>query len=75
MAFASPELPEPLRGTGLSLVVTGTSGARLVASIAFGAIWTAWGLQTAVTTFAVGLVVVLFGAAIALRLARRPAVV
>ena len=59
MALASAVLPPALRASGLALVVTATSLARLVASIAFGVLWTAFGLETAVVAFAVGLVVAL----------------
>ena len=43
MALASAVVPEELRGSGLALVRTVTSVARLVASVAFGALWTVWG--------------------------------
>jgi MFS family permease len=55
-ALASTLLPERLIGSGLSLVVTGTSLGKLVASIAFGALWATAGLATAVTCFGIGLV-------------------
>ena len=42
MALASATVPEHLRGSGLALLVTATSLAKLVASIAFGALWTAF---------------------------------
>jgi MFS family permease len=55
MALASEILPAGLRGSGLALLVTATSICRLVASALFGALWTAFGLQAAVVSFAVGL--------------------
>jgi MFS family permease len=55
MALASSLLPERLRGTGLALLVTATSLSRLLASIALGAIWTWIGLETAVLSFGIGL--------------------
>jgi MFS family permease len=67
MALASAQLPPPLRGTGLSVLVTGTSLGRLVSAIAFGALWVAAGTATAVAVFAVALVVALAGSAVALR--------
>jgi hypothetical protein len=45
-----------MRGSGLALLGTATSIARLVASLAFGGLWTWLGLQTALTVFAGGLV-------------------
>jgi MFS family permease len=56
-ALASTLLPERLIGSGLSLVVTGTSLGRLLASIAFGAVWTMAGLTAAITVFGLALVV------------------
>ena len=63
MAIASAVLPAPLVGTGLGLLVTATSLARIVAAIAFGAIWTSSGSDAALTVFAAGLVVALAAAA------------
>ncbi len=70
MALASAVLPPALRASGLALVVTATSLARLLASITFGVLWTAFGLQTAVAAFAVGLVVALVLAGVALKRTR-----
>jgi MFS family permease len=66
MALASAVVPEHLRGSGLSLLVTATSLAKLVASIAFGALWTAFDARTAVIAFAIALAVALCLAAGAL---------
>jgi predicted MFS family arabinose efflux permease len=55
MALASTLLPEELRASGLSLVVSVTSLARLVASIAFGAVWAAAGIQAAIVVFGIAL--------------------
>jgi MFS family permease len=66
MALASSVIPPEVRGSGLALLVTATSLARLVASIAFGAIWTVAGMQTAVVVFAVALLALLPAAAVAL---------
>jgi MFS family permease len=73
MAHASTFLPERLRASGLSLVVTATSLARLVASLAFGAIWAAAGLTTALHVYLAALVVALAAAAVVLASGRRPA--
>jgi MFS family permease len=56
MAMGSVHVPEAMRGSGLALLGTATSIARLVASLAFGGLWTWLGLQTALTVFAGGLV-------------------
>lgn len=61
-AMASAILPPEVRGTGLATLVTATSVGRLLASVLFGAIWTAFGYETAVTAFAVILVVALAAA-------------
>jgi len=55
MALASTFLPERLRGSGLALLVTATSVTRLLASVMLGAIWTSFGLETAVLAFGIGL--------------------
>jgi MFS family permease len=67
MAQASVVLPERLRASGLALLMTGTTLARLVASLAFGAAWTAFGLQTAIAVFAGGLAAAIVWAALVLR--------
>lgn len=66
MALASAVLPEALRTSGLALLTTATSLARLVASILFGLLWTWWGVEIAVAAFAVGLVVAMLLTIIAL---------
>ena len=55
-ALASSLLPPDVRATGLSLVMTATSLARLLASVLFGAIWVLLGVHVAVAVFAVGIV-------------------
>jgi hypothetical protein len=67
MALASTILPEELRGSGLALLVTATSLGRLLASVLLGAIWTWVGLEAAVLSFGIGLVVAMSLAAILLR--------
>jgi MFS family permease len=73
MALGSTVVPERVRGSGLALLRTGTSLARLVASIAFGALWTLWGLQAAFACFAAALVCAGALAAVALLRAPEPA--
>jgi MFS family permease len=69
MAMGSAHLPESLRGSGLALLGTATSLARLVASIAFGTLWTLFGIQTAIALFAGALVAALLLAVRGLRIA------
>ena len=66
-ALASTMLPADLRATGLSLVTTATSLARLLASVIFGALWMVIGVHSAVCVFAVGVVVSACFAAVVLR--------
>jgi MFS family permease len=61
-AMASALLPEPVRGTGLAALVTATSTGRLLASVLFGALWTAFGYQSAVLAFALLLLIALMSA-------------
>jgi MFS family permease len=57
MALAGNLLPEHLRGSGMALITTATSLARLASSVLFGLIWTVVGVQTALSVFAAGLLV------------------
>jgi MFS family permease len=59
MALGSAVLPPSLRGSGLALIVTASSLARLAASILFGALWTLAGMETAIVVFAAALAVAL----------------
>jgi MFS family permease len=70
MALGSSEIPEEIRGSGLALLGTVTSLARLLASVAFGALWMVWGLDEAFVVFGVALVAA--GALAAWALLRRP---
>jgi MFS family permease len=73
MALACALLPEKLRGSGLALLVTATSLARLFASITLGAIWTWVGIETAILCFGIGLVLSMLLAAFLLsRMKERP---
>jgi MFS family permease len=74
MALASSVIPPELRGSGLALLVTATSLARVAASVIFGAVWTLAGMQWAIAVFALALLLVLPLAALGLALTReRPA--
>ena len=64
MALAGESLPEELRGSGMALVMTATSLARLAASVLFGLLWTMLGVQTALTVFAGGLALAVVVAAV-----------
>jgi MFS family permease len=72
-ALGSALAPEEVRGSGLALLRTVTSIARLVASIAFGALWTVWGMEVALATFAAALLAATAIAAVVLVSTRRPA--
>ena len=52
MAIGSALSPEPVRGTALAVLGTATSLARLVASVAFGALWVTLGIENAIACFA-----------------------
>jgi MFS family permease len=54
-ALASAILPEQWRTTGLAILTTGTSLARLLASLGYGAFWTYLGPSQALSIFLVGL--------------------
>ncbi|WP_239334705.1 MFS transporter [Frankia sp. CiP3] len=66
-ALTSAALPAGARTTGLALVQSGVSLGQLAASAAFGALWTAAGVETALTAAAVLLAVALAIAWSALR--------
>jgi len=73
MALASGIVPAAVRSSGLALLTTGTAIARLVAAVAFGALWTWAGLQNATLTFVAALLLALvLAGAILLREGRRP---
>jgi MFS family permease len=54
-ALVSAAVPQELRGSGLGLVATAVSLARLVASVGFGWLWTARGAPAALLVFAIAL--------------------
>lgn len=64
MACASTILPEHGRTSGLALLATAVACSRLVASVAFAAIWNAWSITAALGIFSVALcggIVLAFG--------------
>ena len=67
MAFASGRLSPEQRGSGLALITTAASLARLLASVAFGTLWTRYGAGTAVPAFLIALVAAMAVAAFLLR--------
>ena len=73
MAFASSMLPPELRTTGLAVLTGATGTAALVASLAFGALWTVWGPDAAVAVFCGGLVLAILLTVFALWRTRAPA--
>lgn len=70
MALAASMLPAARRATGMAALTTGMVLARLVASIAFGAAWTALGPRTATAAFAVALLGAIVTSAFVLRPAK-----
>jgi MFS family permease len=71
MALATEVLTADLRTSGMALLTTATGIARLLASLAFGAIWTWWGAEPAATVFLIALVGALIGASVTLVRRRR----
>lgn len=65
-ALASGVLPPEVRGSGLGILGTATSLARLVASVLFGLLWTLWDVTGAVGAFLVSLVICTLIAAVLL---------
>ena len=65
-ALASPHLPARLRGSGLAVLGTSTSLARLAASLGVGWVWTSVGPQQTLAGFGVGLVIAISVASLAL---------
>ncbi|TCO53119.1 MFS transporter [Actinocrispum wychmicini] len=65
MAAAGPLVPAGVRATGLAVVQTGQSVARMFSSVLFGLAWTLWDLRPAVLVSAGVLVVTVLAAAMA----------
>jgi len=70
-ALASAILPEQWRTTGLAILTTGTSLARLLASLGYGALWTFIGPNQALSLFLIGLSITVLLAWIFLNRAER----
>jgi MFS family permease len=66
MALGSAVAPDDIRGSGLALLRTVTSGARFAASLLFGLLWTFWGIDTAFGCFAALLIAAMAAAALIL---------
>ena len=66
MALASALVPDDLRSTGLAVLTTATSLARLLGSVLFGALWTWAGISVAVYAFGAALAATLLVAAVVL---------
>jgi predicted MFS family arabinose efflux permease len=65
-AIASALLPDGLRASGLALLVTATSLAKLASSVAFGLVWTLGGLEVAAVAFTGALIAALLVATVVL---------
>jgi MFS family permease len=62
-ALAGALLPEKLQASGIGILITVVSLGRLLSSVAFGALWFAIGLQSAVLIFAAALLLAMIVAA------------
>ncbi|APY90254.1 MFS transporter [Streptomyces alfalfae] len=63
MALVAPVVARERRASGMAVLQTGQALARLVAAAGFGAAWTLWGVETALTCAVVALTVAVAGAA------------
>lgn len=70
MALAGAVLPAEQRASGMALLTTGTSLARLAGSVLFGLLWTWRGVGIAVGLSTVGLTLAIVVGAVALRSSR-----
>jgi len=66
MAIASSRLPAGLLTSGLAVLTTVTALGRLLASTAYGALWTWWGAEATLTVFLLGLLASTVGAGVVL---------
>jgi len=74
-ALAGAILPDSLQASGIGVLITVISLGQFASSLAFGALWFALGLQSAVLIFAVALVVALVvSAPLLMRLREEPVV-
>ena len=62
MAIASATLPDEQQASGMALLVTAVTLAKLAAALVFGALWTAFGLETAALAFMGALALAAVGA-------------
>lgn len=63
-ALGAAVLPDEVRASGLAVLTTATNLARFAASLAFGALWTFAGLETAVLTCGIALTVAIAASAL-----------
>ena len=70
MALAGAVLPTEQRASGMALLTTGTSLARLAGSILFGLLWTWRGVEFAVALSTAVLTITILGGGLALRRSR-----
>jgi MFS family permease len=72
MAIAGRMLPPDRCATGLAVLSTFTSAARLLSSVAFGWVWTTGDVNSAVAVFGVALAIAVLVAVLALRYVDEP---
>ncbi|QNE78929.1 MFS transporter [Streptomyces finlayi] len=73
MALGGPVVPADRRAGGMALLQTGQGVGRLLASVGFGAVWTVWGMDTALVLAAAALGAALVLARVLLPAAPTPA--
>ena len=73
-AFGSALVPDAVRGSGLALLNTTTGVAKLLSSVAFGALWTLTSTRTAIVVFGAALLVAMGLAALSFVRTREDAV-
>ncbi|MEU5776399.1 MFS transporter [Streptomyces venezuelae] len=66
MALVAPVVAQERRASGMAVLQTGQALARLVAAAGFGAAWTLWGVETALTCAVLALTAAVAGAAVLL---------
>ena len=71
MAMAGATLPDEQQATGMAVLVTAVTLAKLAAALAFGALWTAFSLQVAALSFMAALALAAAGAWAVLARSRR----
>ncbi|MFJ7062850.1 MFS transporter [Streptomyces microflavus] len=73
MALGGPVVPADRRAGGMALLQTGQSLGHLFASVGFGAVWTLWGMDSALVLAAAALAAVLILSCVLLPAAPTPA--